>query len=135
VAEDARTYIQRSGCQSRVDIHGFNLFQDPWPSGYDAILLSNVLHDWDSERRAQMVRCSFDALPPRGRLYVHEMLLNDAQDGPLAATLFSVMMLGTRGKQLSIAELDELLSHAGFGMIDVQQTYGYYSLVSAPNEA
>ena len=45
------------------------------------------------------------------------------------------MMLGTRGKQLSIAELDDLLSQAGFGTIDVQQTYGYYSLVSATKEA
>lgn len=131
VAEDARSYIQRYNCQTRVDTLGFNMFADPWPTGYDAVLLTNVLHDWDPARRAHLAESAFNALPPRGRLLIHEILLNDAQDGSLAASMFSVMMLGTRGKQLSFAELDELARRAGFVDVSVKQTYGYYSLVTA----
>jgi len=59
IAEDAQTYIQRYGCQDRVDTSGFNMFDDPWPRGYDAIFFSNIFHDWDARRR--------DDLSARGR--------------------------------------------------------------------
>jgi O-methyltransferase domain len=135
VAADARTYVERFNCHDRVDTHGFNMFTDPWPDGYDAVLMTNVLHDWDSDRRRQLAKFAFDALPKGGRMFIHEILLNDAQDGPLAAALFSVMMLGTRGKQLSFLELEELAREAGFAEVEVKHTYGYYSLFTATKEA
>jgi acetylserotonin N-methyltransferase len=134
VANDARSYIQRYDCEARVDTFGFNMFTDAWPAGYDAVLMTNVLHDWDPDRRTQLVTSAFNALPPGGHLFIHEILLNDSQDGPLPAALFSVMMLGTRGKQLSFAELDDLAREAGFAEIEVKHTYGYYSLVTAIKE-
>jgi acetylserotonin N-methyltransferase len=134
VANDARSYIERYDCQARVDTFGFNMFTDSWPTGYDAVLMTNVLHDWDPDRRTQLATSAFNALPPGGRLFIHEILLNDSQDGPLPAALFSVMMLGTRGKQLSFAELDDLGREAGFADVEVQHTYGYYSLVTAIKE-
>ena len=129
VANDAHTYIQRYACADRVDTLSFNMFDDVWPTSYDAVLMTNVLHDWDPKRRADLVASSFEALPPGGKLFIHEILLNDAQDGPIAAAMFSTMMLGTRGKQLSFAELQELLTDKGFARVEVQPTYGYYSLV------
>jgi acetylserotonin N-methyltransferase len=129
VAENARTYIERYACQERVDTVSFNMFEDAWPAGYDAVLMTNVLHDWDPQRRADLVGSSYAALPPGGHLFIHEILLNDAQDGPVAAAMFSTMMLGTRGKQLSFAELQKLLTDKGFASVDVKPTYGYYSLV------
>ena len=114
VAADTRTYIARYGCEDRVSTYGFNMFSDAWPSGYDAIFFSNVFHDWDAFRRTDLAAYSFAALPPGGRIVLHEMLLNDTSDGPLPPALFSVMMLGTRGKQFSAPELNTLLSTAGF---------------------
>jgi cyclopropane fatty-acyl-phospholipid synthase-like methyltransferase len=131
VAADAQSYIDRFGCQNSVDTVSFNMFDDAWPSGYDAVLMTNVLHDWDPRRREHLAASSFAALPSGGRIFIHEILLNDAQDGPLPGALFSVMMLGTRGKQFSFLELEELLAHAGFTDVAVKHTYGYYSLVSA----
>ncbi len=135
VAADTRTYIARYGCADRVDTYPFNMFSDPWPAGYDAIFFSNVFHDWDAQRRADLAERSFAALPPGGRIFLHEMLLNDTSDGPLPAALFSVMMLGTRGKQFSAPELNTLLSSAGFAQMKVTPTYAYHSLVSATRPA
>jgi hypothetical protein len=135
VAADTATYIQRYNCQDQVDTYAFNMFDDPWPRGYDAIFFSNIFHDWDPRRLADLARLSFAALPPDGRIYLHEMLLNDTHDGPLPAALFSVMMLGTRGKQFSAAELDDVLTGAGFADLHITQTYGYYSVVSATKPA
>jgi acetylserotonin N-methyltransferase len=134
VANNARTYIQRYGCQARVDTLSFNMFEDDWPAGYDAVLMTNILHDWDPKRRADLVASSFSALPAGGHLFIHEILLNDPQDGPEAAAMFSTMMLGTRGKQLSFAELDTLLTQQGFVSVQVKPTYGYYSLVIGTKE-
>jgi acetylserotonin N-methyltransferase len=131
VTADTPRYVERYHCQDRVDVHPFNMFEDPWPRTYDAILLCNILHDWDPRRREQLARSAFEALPSGGRIFIHEILLNDARDGPVPAALFSVMMLGTRGKQLSTRELEDLLCGAGFGSVQVKPTYGYYSLVSA----
>ncbi|MBV9601598.1 MAG: ubiquinone/menaquinone biosynthesis protein [Chloroflexi bacterium] len=134
VANDARNYIDKYGCQARVDTLSFNMFDDEWPSGYDAILMTNILHDWDPRRRADLVTSSFRALPPGGHLFIHEILLNDAQDGPAPAAMFSTMMLGTRGKQLSFVELQTLLTEKGFVKVQVKPTYGYYSLVIGTKE-
>ncbi len=129
VVKDTQTYIQKYRCENRVDTFAFNMFDDIWPDGFDAILMTNILHDWEARHRAQLVASSYAALPPGGQIFIHEILLNDAQDGPIAGALFSVMMLGTRGKQLSYVELHELLTDAGFRDIEVKPTYGYYSLV------
>jgi 3-hydroxy-5-methyl-1-naphthoate 3-O-methyltransferase len=131
VAADTRRYIERYGCEDRVDTHPFNMFRDPWPEGYDAIFFSNVFHDWDPDRRDELTSRTFSALPPGGRIYLHEMLLDDAHDGPLPPALFSVMMLGTRGKQFSAAELADKLTRAGFVDPSATHNYGYYSLVCA----
>jgi acetylserotonin N-methyltransferase len=129
VVKDTHTYIEKYGSQDRVNTFAFNMFDDAWPTGYDAILLTNILHDWEARHRAQLAASSFAALPPGGQILIHEILLNDAQDGPTAGALFSVMMLGTRGKQLSFVELDQLLTQSGFENVEVEPTYGYYSLV------
>jgi acetylserotonin N-methyltransferase len=131
VAADTRAWIARHGCADRVDTYPFNMFADPWPTGYDAIFFSNVFHDWDAERRTELAVRSFEALPPGGRIYLHEMLLNDTSDGPLPAALFSIMMLGTRGKQFSAPELQHHLTAAGFGAVSITPTYAYHSLISA----
>ncbi len=128
----AGQHILRAGLQERIDTYAANMFDDLWPLGYDAVLLSNILHDWDRASCLQLARKSFAVLPPGGHLYVHEVLLEDGKDGPLAATTFSLLMLfAMRGQQFSAAGLASLLSEAGFGEIRVVPAYGYYSLLCA----
>jgi hypothetical protein len=72
---------------------------------------------------------SFAALPPGGRIYVHEALLADTRDAPLTTALFSLaMVLESQGKQFAAGELRELLEAGGFESVSVTPTYGYYSL-------
>lgn len=128
----AGQHILRAGLKEHIDTYAANMFGDPWPSGYDAVLLSNILHDWDSASCLQLVRKSFAVLPPGGQLYVHEVLLEDGKDGPLAATTFSLLMLfAMRGRQFSAASLASLLTEAGFGETTFTPAYGYYSLICA----
>ena len=83
-------------------------------------VLSNILHDWNRANCLQLARQSLAVLPPGGHLYLHEVLLEDGKDGPLAATTFSLLMLfAMRGQQFSAEALASLLGEAGFGEITV----------------
>ena len=68
-----------------------------------------------------------------GRILLHEMLVDDDGCGPLTTLSFSILMLlGTRGRQYSLAEFRLILEDAGFVDISAVQTgSGYYSLLSA----
>ncbi len=48
----------------------------------------------------------WQALPPGGRIYLHEMLLDDTGDGPRTTAAFSALMLAnTRGRQFTFGQL------------------------------
>ena len=91
-----------------------DMFADPLPDGVDCILLSNVLHDWDvPDCRRLVARCAA-ALPPGGRLLIHDVFLNDAHDGPLPVALYSAALFSiTEGRAYSAAEYREWLIAAG----------------------
>ena len=125
-------YVDHYEVRHRIDVRPMNIFKDPWPRGHDAVFFSNVFHDWDRETCAFLGRRSFDALPAGGRLYVHEILLADSKDGPLAAASFSMnILLTTDGQQFTSEELEDLLQECGFVDVSVAHSYGYFSLVSA----
>ncbi|MGH2354152.1 MAG: methyltransferase [Chloroflexota bacterium] len=132
VCRIAQQYVAEYGLAEQIDTVAADMFADPWPAGYDAVLFGNVFHDWDRTRCLALSRRSFEALPAGGRIYLHEMLLADTKDSPLAAAAFSMQMaVRTRGKQFTAGELVDLLSECGFVDAGVTPTYGYYSLVSA----
>ena len=126
-------YTEPYGLGKRIQTVSADMFRDPWPVGYDAHFFSNIFHDWGPEKCGQLAQKSFDALPSGGRIYLHEELANDTHDGPLVTMLYSMNMVAwTReGKQYSFAELDEMLSAAGFSGTRVSFTYGKFSLVVA----
>jgi O-methyltransferase domain len=132
VTEIAREYIVRYGLEDRIDTHPFDMFGPPWPHGYDGMFFANIFHDWSDDRCADLARRAGDALPSGGRIFLHEMLLDDTRTGPLGPLCFSLqMLLATEGKQRSAAEHRAILEAAGFSDFAVTPTYTYFSLVSA----
>lgn len=127
----AQKYIDDAGLGNRIDTRNVDMFRDAWPLGYDAMFFSNIFHDWSFETCAQLAASAYAALPKRGRIYLHEMLLDDTGTAPRTAAAFSVLMLiGTRGQQFRFVELQRLLEEAGFVDVSVTPAHGYHSLVS-----
>ncbi|MBK8161481.1 MAG: methyltransferase domain-containing protein [Rhodospirillaceae bacterium] len=133
ICAEAWRYIDAAGVSARVKTHPLNMFTQPWPGGYDAHFFSNIFHDWSDQTCRMLAKKSFDALPPGGRILLHEILMDDDGCGPLPAAAFSLLMLiGTKGRQYSLPELREFLESAGFVDIEAARTGGgYYSMVSA----
>jgi acetylserotonin N-methyltransferase len=133
VAHEADKYVGRYGVGAQVSTAGVNMFTEAWPEGPDGHFFSNVFHDWSDETCRDLARRSFEALPSGGRIFLNEILMDDEYTGPYEAAAFSLLMLiGTLGKQYSLAEFRGILESAGFTDVQAQRTGGgYYSLVSA----
>ena len=128
----ALEYVARSGLSQRIEACALDMFRQKWPTGYDAVFLSNILHDWDFETASMLVQKAFDALAPGGRILVHEMLLDDSRDGPARSAAFSFfMLLGTKGQQFTATQLTSLFVKAGFKDPKVTPAHGHYAVVSA----
>lgn len=102
------------GVGDRLECRPGDMFADPVPADMDAVLLSNVLHDWDVPAcRALVGRCAA-ALPAGGRLLIHDVFLNDDLDGPLPLALYSAALFTlTEGRAYSAAEYRGWLKEAG----------------------
>lgn len=132
VAEAGR-YADAAGLAGRVELAPCNMFEEQWPTGFAAHFFANIFHDWSEETNSLIAAKSFAALPSGGQIFLSEILMDDALDGPWSAAAFSLMMLtGTLGKQYALPELATILEGAGFVDVRAARTGGsYYSLVSA----
>ncbi len=128
----AEEFAHEFGVADRLECVAGDMFNDAPPPGADICLLSNVLHDWDvPECRQLLARCS-SALPSGGALVIHDVLLNDAHDGPLAVALYSAALFcQTEGRAYSAAEYREWLEEGGFAYESTVSTLVHCSAILA----
>lgn len=117
------------GVASRLDCVPGDMFVDPLPEA-DLVLLSHVLHDWDSPDCERLVRRCADPLPPGGRLVIHDAFLRDELDGPLPIALYSAALFcRTEGRAYSGAEHAAWLGLAGLSVEGPTPTLAHSSLL------
>lgn len=110
-----REEVSRHGLDDRIDVVTGNMFTDPWPTGADCVLLSNVLHDWDFPEIHKLIRRSADVLPSGGHVIIHETFLRDDKTGPLPVAEYSVLLANiTQGKCYTAAEYGDVLAEYDF---------------------
>ena len=86
-------------------------FFDPLPSGGDAYVLADILHDWDdAHASAILTRCA-EAARPHGSVVVIEPLLGKGVDTSM--DLFMLMCFG--GQERTLDELIRLATGCGLG--------------------
>ncbi|MFE7183190.1 methyltransferase [Streptomyces erythrochromogenes] len=88
-------------------------FFDGLPGGADVHLLGSVLHDWDDEKAADILRASVRALPPGGRILVCELVVPETSEPHPArwSDLGMLVLLG--GRERTLSEFDKLFAAAG----------------------
>lgn len=133
VIATASGYLNSSPARERLSAATIDMFKDEWPSGFDIVLLSNILHDWTPEEIGIPLSKAFQALPSGGSLVINEMLLEEPKR--LEACAFSlVMLLKTKGEQLTYAELEACLRKAGFVEVRLVPSESIFDLVVARKE-
>ncbi len=105
--------MEEFGVSDRVQLVAGDMFNDPLPRA-DTVLLSNILHDWDIPECKQLVERCAASLNDEGQLIIHDVLLNDALDGPLPIALYSAALFTlTEGRAYSAGEYNRWLQEAG----------------------
>lgn len=135
----AERFIAQYGLSQRITCTGQDMFSNqPWPASgeLDAVLFTNIFHDWDLAGCQLLAEKAFAALKPGGRVLIQEALLNDDQPGPVWTAAFSLSLaMNTYGRQYRRRELQPLLERAGFSAVQVHPLLGYYSTLAGEKPA
>lgn len=133
VCNELENYILKDE-RKRIKIFPGDFFKGPWPIG-DALLFSNVLHDWPIEKCKELLASAAKSLKSdsgKKRIFIIEALLDESRTSPLMVTVFNMhMKMAFGGQQFTFSELSELLMGEGFERPEVFGRFGYYSLVGA----
>ncbi len=85
-------------------------------SGYDLVFISQIFHSFSDEDNLALLAKSRDAMNPKGKIAVHEFLLEKNRAFPVAGALFSINMLvnTTAGRSYTPQEMKAWFTKAGF---------------------
>jgi hypothetical protein len=126
--DGARQEAAKRGLSDRFSAVAGDFFESV-PAA-DLYLIKTILHDWDDERAATILRNCRAAAPAGGRAVVVETIVGDVgTPGDFAALSDLVMLAVTGGIERDLAEFDELFAASGWRR---DKTYpvggGYYAL-------
>jgi C-methyltransferase len=113
VLESARGLLGARGVLERVELAAGNFF-DRVPSGADAYLLKNILHDWNDTTCVRILRTVRAAAGTEARVLLAETLVERDSRDPLALPADLQMMVAcSEGRERSLADFERLFEQSG----------------------
>lgn len=124
IEEITTQQVKDSGLDDRIVCRGGDYMDDDMGSGYDLVLLSNIVHSLSDDDTLRLLERCAAAMEPGGRLVLKDFLLEEDRANPPFSSVFAVNMLvgTTGGKSYTEGETRSLLSRAGLepgAMIDI----------------
>jgi O-methyltransferase domain len=125
-------YLKEQGVRDRCEIVSGSFF-DAVPSGHDAYVLKNIVHDWNDEKAIAILATCRKSMGDEARLILVEHALpSRAADSAESRRTFiddiqMMVMLG--GKERTEAEYSKLMSAAGLRLTRVLPTDSVYHLI------
>lgn len=92
VAPIAEKAIAAAGLGDRVAVASGDFFADPLPRA-DVITMGLILHDWNLDRKMDLIRSAYEALPDGGAFIAIENLIDDARRENAFGLMMSLNML------------------------------------------
>jgi len=125
VAERARAPLRERGLADRCEIVGGDFFKAV-PGGGDAYLLKHVIHDWNDDRAAEILRSCRRAMAAEAKLLIVEGVypprIDQSDESRGTASNDVNMLVCTGGRQRSEAEFRALYAAAGFRLTRIVPT-------------
>ena len=116
VLELAKENARKAGIDGRYHTLPGSAFDVEFGTGYDIVLLTNILHHFDAAACETLLRKVQAALKPGGRAMTLEFVPNADRVSPPQAAGFSLTMLASTpsGDAYTFAELEGMFRSAGF---------------------
>jgi len=132
VVEGARILLADEGVGERSEVVAGDFFKAV-PSGGDAYILKDIIHDWDDVRAITILKNCRRALGSNqsGKVLVVEKVIRSGNE-PFAGKLTDItMLLVTRGCERTDVAYRELLATAGLRVTRIVPTQSPASLIEA----
>ena len=88
----AQKTIEADGLGDRITASSVDIFSEPLPKA-DVITMGMILHDWNLEKKMQLIQAAYDALPSGGAFAVIENLIDDERRKNTFGLMMSLNML------------------------------------------
>jgi len=121
VVQGAQEVLRAAGVLPRCELADGNFF-DRVPSGGDAYILSQILHDWDDAKSAQILKNCRRAMQANQTLLIVERVIESDKPTAKAALADIAMLVLFGGRERTKSEYQSLLDAAGFELTNVIAT-------------
>jgi hypothetical protein len=114
--EIAKTQIAENRLENRIETSSGDYLVDPIGNGYDAVLISNIVHSLSPAEFGLLAEKVYAATVPGGLVAVRDFYLDESRTRPLESALFAVnMLVSTEGGDCyTPSEVKSVLRSAGF---------------------
>jgi SAM-dependent methyltransferase len=121
----------RHGVADRFLFVEGDLLEADFGSGHSIATAGHILHSEGEERSRLLLKKTFDALAPGGRMAIAEILVDANRTAPLPALMFAVNMLvnSDQGDTFSLGEINGWLRDAGFEHVHTVEAPGLAPLI------
>ncbi|WP_033352858.1 methyltransferase [Nocardiopsis xinjiangensis] len=124
--------LTRGDVATRCRVEGGD-FLEGVPAGADAYLLASVVHNWNDEDAARILSRCREAVAPRGRVLLAEVLVPEGPEPAPTATLMDLSMLvQCGGKQRTERQFADLLRDSGFRLERIVPAQGIAVVEGTP---
>ena len=108
--------IERRGLTGRIGTVSGDYLADPLGEGYDAVLVSNIIHSLSFDETVRLLGKARSAMIPGGLIAVRDFYIEEDRTAPLESVLFAVnMLVSTEGGDCyTPAEVEKAMRLAGF---------------------
>jgi SAM-dependent methyltransferase len=121
VAERAKQNIQAAGVADRCQVIGGS-FLEAVPTGADAYMMRHVIHDWDDEKSAKILKNIHRSMRKDGKLLIGEYVMPSDNTPSMARGSDLVMLVISGGQERTEEEFRALFERAGFCLTRIVPT-------------
>jgi hypothetical protein len=129
VVEGAASLLKRESVSGRVERVAGDFFRSV-PRA-DAYIMKHIIHDWDDERAALILRNINEAMGPDGRVLIVETIVPEGNEPHYSKVLDLEMLTSPGGIERTAEEYAALLDSAGLKLSRIVPTRSPFSIVEA----
>jgi hypothetical protein len=133
VIAGAGSLLESEGVAERVEKISGDFFAAV-PAGADAYMMKHIIHDWDDERAAVILRNIQKAMPDEGVVLIVETIVPEGNEPHYSKLLDLEMLVSPGGVERTASEYRELLASAGLRLTRIIPTKSPFSIIEAVRE-
>lgn len=128
--EGANRLLENEKLLDRCRLESGNFFEKI-PSGFDAYILKNIIHDWPENECLHILKNLRAAVPENSKLLLIEAVIPAGSTPHIGKLIDLEMLLSVGGKERTRSQYRELLEKGGFKLTAVFPTVAPVSIIEA----